>query len=220
MIIAIIPARGGSKRIPHKNIKYINGKPLIAWTLESAYNSTYLDDIVVSTDDPAIAHVAERYGARHISNRPKELAMDNTPTLSVLQHHLSEIEGCSDESAIDAIVLLQPTSPIRNRGLIDHCIQTFINTGADSVATGSLISKYEWGTPEHIYIPYFYDNGSVYVLKPENVIKGDLWGLKRTPIYTSEEQNIEIDTPFDFWIVEQIMKNQTEVSKLTQVGYK
>ena len=128
MILGIIPARGGSKAIPRKNIKMIAGKPLIVWTIESAKRSRLLDLFVVSTDDPEIADISKRSGA-DVIERPAGLATDEAATLSVLKQVLSVTDA-------DITVLLQPTSPVKDRDLIDRCIKRFQETGADNLATG------------------------------------------------------------------------------------
>ena len=112
MILGVIPARGGSKGIPRKNIRMIAGKPLIAWTIEAALKAKLLDRLVVSTEDREIARIAGDRGAEVIG-RPAELASDEATTLSVLQHALSVIDA-------QAVVLLQATSAVLDDGLIDR----------------------------------------------------------------------------------------------------
>jgi len=198
--LGIIPARGGSKSIPRKNIKNIAGKPLIAWTIESAKNSKLLDRFVVSTEDSEIAEISRKYGAE-IIDRPKELATDEASTLSVLQQALSIIET-------EVIVLLQPTSPIRNYNLIDECIEKFKNSGADSVATGFMCKFKEYGTytqRRQDLSGFFYDDGNIYVIKADIIKKGLLHGPKLERLEIGREQNIEIDDDFDFWMAEQVL---------------
>ena len=133
MIVGVTPARGGSKGLPRKHLRMMCGKPLIAWTIEAALASQRLDRYVVSTEDQEIAEVARQWGAEVIA-RPPELATDEATTLSVVQHALAQIPT-------DVVVLLQATTPIREPGFIDRCIQRFVETGADSLATG-WICKY------------------------------------------------------------------------------
>lgn len=200
-ILGIIPARGGSKTIPRKNIKKIADKPLIAWTIEAAKESKLLNDFVVSTEDPVIAKVAKRYGAKVIK-RPKALASDTATTLSVMQNVLKKIPAT-------IVVLLQCTSPVREKGLIDKCIETFLARKADSLATGFTCTLYEWGSYDNKRRQdlkgWFHDDGNVYVLKAKNILKGSLWGGKREPFPISREQNVEIDDEFDFWLNETIL---------------
>ncbi|MBP7088038.1 MAG: acylneuraminate cytidylyltransferase family protein [Candidatus Omnitrophica bacterium] len=198
--LGIIPARGGSKGIPRKNIKIIAGKPLIAWTIEAAQKSKLLDRFIVSTEDPQIAAISKRYGAEVIE-RPKELASDEATTLSVLQQVLTVIEA-------KAIVLLQPTSPVRNKSLIDTCIKKFKETQADNLATGFICKFKEYGTysqRRQDLKGFFYDDGNVYVVKADLIKKGKLIGKNTQRIETTREENIEIDDEFDFWLAEQIL---------------
>lgn len=200
MILGIIPARGGSKGIPLKNIKIIARKPLIAWSIESAKMSKLLDRIIVSTDDSEIAGISRQYGAEVI-DRPAALATDEATTLSALQHVLSVVKA-------DTVVLLQPTSPIRDSNLIDKCIEKFQKSGADNLATGFICKFQEYGTyyqRRQDLKGFFYDDGSVYVFKADLIEKGKLFGKKVERVVISREQNFEIDEEFDFWIVEQIL---------------
>jgi len=198
--LGVIPARGGSKGIPRKNIKEIAGKPLIAWTIEAAKASKKLDRFVVSTEDSEIASISKKYGAEVI-DRPIELATDEATTLSVLQHVLSKIDA-------DAVVILQPTSPVRDRGIIDKCIERFKDAKADSLATGFICKFMEYGTytqRRQDLKGFFYDDGNIYVIKSELIKNGILVGKKAERVETTREQNIEIDDDFDFWILEKIL---------------
>ncbi|MDD3593339.1 MAG: acylneuraminate cytidylyltransferase family protein [Candidatus Gastranaerophilales bacterium] len=133
-IVAIIPARGGSKRLPHKNIKLLLGKPLIAWSIESALKSKLINKVVVSTDSPEIADTAKQYGAQvHI--RPGELAQDTTKTAPVLVDVVNMLEINSYKP--DIIILLQPTCPVREGGLVDEALRILLeNKQYDSIFTG------------------------------------------------------------------------------------
>ncbi len=202
-ILGITPARGGSKGIPQKNIKEIAGKPLIAWTIEAAQRSQLLDRYVVSTEDPAIAEVSRQWGAEVVP-RPPNLATDDATTLSVLQHVLEIIDA-------DIVVLLQCTSPVRDEGLIDRCIQRFHETGADSVATGYMCNLFQWGTysaRRQELREFFHDDGNTYVIRADLIREGTLWGEKMEVMLTSREQNFEIDDEFDFWLNEQILRER------------
>src|SRR3989442_1009086 len=140
MILGVTPARGGSKGVPRKNIRPLCGKTLIAWTVEAAKASKLLDRYVVSTDDNEIANVARKNGAA-VLERPDDLATDEASTLSVLQHVLQHIPA-------ETVVLLQATSPVREPDLIDRCIQRFLETKADSLATGFICKYVEYGKNE------------------------------------------------------------------------
>lgn len=201
--LGIIPARGGSKGIPRKNIKNIAGKPLIAWTIESAKRSKLLDRLVVSTEDSEIAVISKEYGAE-VVDRPAELAADDATTLTVLQHVLTKIDA-------DVVVLLQPTSPIRDEGLIDDGITRFKEFGADNLATGFICKFKEYGSytqRRQELEGFFYDDGNVYVVKSDLIKKGTLFADKAERMEISREQNIEIDDEFEFWMAEQILKKR------------
>ena len=132
--LGIIPARGGSRRVPRKNIRPLSGKPLIAYTIEAAQAATALDRVIVSTDDEEIADVARRYGADVPFLRPAELAADDTPDAPVFIHALdwlSKEEGFHPE----LLVNLRPTSPFKTGEVIDEVIEVAIETGADVVRT-------------------------------------------------------------------------------------
>ena len=131
-VLGLIPARGGSKSIPKKNIKIFCGKPLIVWKIEAAIKSGVISRLVVSTDDQEIAAVARQYGAEVPFLRPAELATDTTPTLSVVQHALSWLRQEEDYDP-DTAVLLEPTSPSVQPFHIQEAIDLFVKTGADSV---------------------------------------------------------------------------------------
>lgn len=115
-VLAIIPARGGSKGVPRKNIRSLAGKPLIAWTIEAARESAYIDRLVLSSDDPEIIEVAKSWGCEAPFARPDALARDDTPGIDPVLHALEELPG------YDYVVLLQPTSPLRTAEDIDDCI--------------------------------------------------------------------------------------------------
>lgn len=222
--LAIIPARGGSKSIPLKNIKPLLGSPLIAYTIKEALKSEYLDRIIVSTDDIQIAKISQGYGADVPFIRPKELAQDTSPTLSVIQHALLYLE--SEGYIPDFVVLLQPTSPLREVKHIDEAIKKMLDTDADSVIT---ITKSEihpyWmcklkGDKVFPFIktskkslrrqdlpPIYKLNGAVVVSKREVILSGKNWqnqdirAIIMDPIYS-----IDIDTPLDFYLAERLME--------------
>ena len=120
-LLAIIPARGGSKRLPGKNIMDLAGKPLIAWTIEAALNSKYIDRVVVSTDDQEISNVSIKYGVEVPFLRPKSLATDDASSIDTIINVLGEIKIIDQH--YEYIVLLQPTSPLRTEIDIDKAIE-------------------------------------------------------------------------------------------------
>lgn len=203
MILGLIPARGGSKGVPNKNIKMIHGKPLIVWTIESAQKSKLLDKIIVSTDSEEIARTAKEAGVE-VLKRPSYLATDTASTQDVMVHALQNYPA-------DTLVLLQPTSPCRRLGLIDECIQEYLDNNYDSLATGWICDYKEYGKntlPRQQIKGFFYDDGNVYVIKAENILKGDRYGNKIGRKIITRYENAEIDDEFDFWLLEQILKKQ------------
>lgn len=203
MVLGLIPARGGSKGVPNKNIKQINGKPLIIWTIDRALESKLIDKVIVSTDSELIKKIACEAGVE-VLIRPDDLATDTASTLDVMIHALNNYSA-------DIVVLLQPTSPCRREGLIDNCIMEFQKGNYDSLATGFMCDYKEYGTnilPRQQIEGFFYDDGNVYVIKAENILKGDRYGKKIGRMFISRYENMEIDDAFDFWLLEQILIKQ------------
>jgi N-acylneuraminate cytidylyltransferase len=134
-VVALVLARGGSKRIPHKNIKLLAGKPLIGYSIEQAKNSKYIDRIITSTDDPEIAEVAKTFGSEVPFMRPAEHAVDTATDYPVFMHALGWLEE-TDKYNADIYVQLRPTSPLRTTVQIDQAIELLVaNPEADSVRT-------------------------------------------------------------------------------------
>ncbi|HEV8657223.1 MAG TPA: acylneuraminate cytidylyltransferase family protein [Thermoanaerobaculia bacterium] len=203
MILGVIPARGGSKGIPRKNLRMLCGKPLIAWSIEAGLNSKRIDRLVVSTEDAEIAKVAKEWGAEVVP-RPPELATDDAATLDVLQHVVSRIPA-------ETVVLLQPTSPVRDADLVDRCIDQFEKKHADSLATGFICKYTEYGKNElrrQDITGFFYDDGNVYVMRGDLLAKGDRYGQAIERVLLDREQNIDIDDEFDFFVAEQVLKRR------------
>lgn len=199
--MGLIPARGGSKGVPGKNIKIINGKPLIVWSIEKGLQSKLIDKLVVSTDSEEIARISKEAGAEVVV-RPDELATDTASTQDVMAHALKHYPA-------DILVLLQPTSPYRSDGLIDGCIEEFLQDDLDSLATGFICDYKEYGKntlPRQQIQGFFYDDGNVYVIKAENILKGDRYGTRIGRKIISRYENAEIDDEYDFWLLEQILK--------------
>ena len=204
MNIGIIPARGGSKGIPRKNIKQILGFPLIYWSIEAAKESIYLDDFYVSTEDEEIARIAEKYGAK-VLLRPSELAKDETTTISVLNDIVKHIK-------CDNIVVLQPTSPIRNFNTIDDCIKQYKSGNYDTLATGYYSKIIEYGTHQNIRRQdingFFYDDGNIYIIN-SNLIKDKKWyGERVFKKINEKELNYEIDDLTDLKIVSNLLEER------------
>lgn len=130
-VLAIIPARGGSKGVPRKNIRLLHNRPLLAYTVDAALSAKRLSRVIVSTDDPEIADIAAQCGADVPFVRPSDLAKDDTPMLPVIRHAVNIIE--QEGERYDAICLLQPTNPLRTSGDIDGAIELLERSGADAV---------------------------------------------------------------------------------------
>ena len=141
-IIVVIPARGGSKGIPRKNVMMLAGKPLIAWTLEAAFRSASVSDVVISTDDAEIAQVGSRYGAK-VVNRPPELSGDSASSETAVLHALDEYVA---ETGVEPpiVVLMQCTSPIQDVGALDRAIQRVKEGRADSVFSATSFHGFVW----------------------------------------------------------------------------
>jgi len=133
VILAIVPARGGSKRIPRKNIALCANKPLLAWTAEAAAASSAIDRVILSTDDDEVARVGREWGLEVPFLRPEAISDDEAPTLPLMQHALVWAEENIGE--IEALVLLQPTSPLRKAAHIDEAVELFRSKGAETVVS-------------------------------------------------------------------------------------
>ena len=227
-IFAIIPARGGSKGLPGKNIRTLAGKPLIAWTIEHAKSSKYIDKVVVSTDDPEIAKIAKKYGAEVPFLRPKELATDDAKTIDVILHALNWLATRDDY--YDLLVLLEPTSPLRDVGDIDKCIEMLIgNPKAEAIVS---VAKLESTHPEFNVVineegfirkpdgttnfevlrrqdledVYFFE-GSIYISDVEALKQKRTFYHKLTLVYVVPKyKSLEVDELCDFICIEALMK--------------
>ena len=219
---AIIPARGGSKRLPRKNIALLNRKPLIAYTIEAAISSKKLSRSIVSTDDEEIASVAKQFGAEVPFLRPTELAQDKSSVLDALNHALAHLERQGDR--IDAVVLLQPTSPFRAGKHIDEAIALFESSDADTVTAVCHAREhpyYAWTVENGRLRPFFslekqmtarqdlppalVENGSIYVVKRTVLAKNTLYGHNILPYMMSSATAIDIDTIDDLHWAEYIL---------------
>lgn len=203
-ILGVIPARGGSKGIPRKNITPVAGRPLIAWTIDAARAARRLTRCVVSTEDAEIAGVARQAGA-DVLDRPASLAGDDVDTVPVLKHALDRIPS-------DVVVVLFPTSPVRRPGLIDACIDRFFTADVDSLGTVHADYSYEYGLdlPRRQDItPRLVDNGNVYVVRADLISRGRWIGDRIGTFEISREESVEIDGDFDLWLAEQILLHRS-----------
>lgn len=226
-ILGVIPARGGSKGVPGKNIKKLGGKPLLAYTAEAANHSALLFQTLLSTDDDEIAEVGRGLGLQVPFIRPAELALDTTPTVPVLQHAVRFLEA--QGLKIDAVCLLQVTSPFREPGLIDQAITKFIQSDADSLVTvlnvphelnphwtfeadSSGFLKISTGEEELITrrqnLPNaYYRDGSIYLVKKDVLLNGSLYGARMTYLLNDPKYYVNIDTIEDWNKAEKIVLN-------------
>jgi N,N'-diacetyllegionaminate synthase len=204
-IIGIIPARGGSKGIPKKNIKKIAGKPLICWTIEEAKKSKLLDDFYVSTEDGKISEISKKAGAK-IIQRPSEFSTDEADQMDAIKHALEAIGG-------EIGVILQPTSPVKNKDRIDECIKEFLEKNADSLATGFGCDLFEWGTynqNRQNLQTFFHDDGNIKILTKDLIKRKERIGKNPIKKIIDREENVQIDNEFDFWVVEKILEKRKE----------
>lgn len=230
-ILGLIPARGGSKGVPQKNSKILGNQPMIAYSIISAQEATLLNEIVVSTNDETIYSIAQNLGVKPPFLRPENLALDNSTTLSVVQHTITFFE--KQGQFFDAVCLLQPTNPFRELGFIDRAIDKFISSKADSlVSVLPIPHQYNphWAFEENVDgllqiatgeekiitrrqdLPNaFFRDGSIYITKTEVIKNGSLYGKNITFIESNPDYHVNIDTIADWDMAEKLcntLKNQ------------
>ena len=237
-VLGVITARGGSKGIPGKNIKSFLGKPLIGWTIEAALKSKVFDPasagvgrLILSTHDQTIAHVANGFGGAVPFLRPAELAADNTPHIPVMQHAVSwlrEKEGYEP----DYVMILQPTSPLRQPFHLKEAIEILKKEGADSLVSVSLVPKHfhpDWqfikddknrikiftGAPLKNIVTRrqnlsdtFYKNGAIFLFKTRLLFEKEpsIYGNDVLAYQMDEKYSVNIDTPDEWRIAEELVK--------------
>jgi len=213
-IVALVPARGGSKGIPRKNLAPLAGKPLLAWTLEAARGAETVTRVVVSTDDDEIAGAAQELGAE-VLRRPRELAADDVPMLPVIRHAL-------DALTCDVLVLLQPTSPLRRAEHVDEAVRLLLDTGADCVVSvvevphryepesqmdvrdGRLVAR-SAPTRRQAKEPVYARNGpAVLVLRSER-LGDELYGGDVRAYLMDERNSLDVDTSAELELAEAIL---------------
>lgn len=208
MIVAVIPARGGSKRIPRKNILPFAGRPLLAWSIAAARTAPSIHSAWVSTDDDEIASVAEEYGARVI-RRPAALAGDDSSTQDVIIHALKSIRAAGITPT--AVVTLQPTNPLRPIAMIEDAAARFASARCDSlisvsvrtlkigrVVAGFFEPTYDFGQQSRLTEPIAFENGLLYITRAATLDAGSLCG-KRILAFETERpfDEVDIDEPAD-----------------------
>ena len=226
-VLAIIPARGGSKGIPGKNIREFAGKPLIVHSIEASLKCPLVNRTVVSTDDDKIAEISKAHGAQ-IIKRPDELAADTSLVIDAMKHAVLKVEEEGED--VDIVLLLEPTSPFRRAQDLEKCVQVLLEDKADSVATftDSHVSPNRlWRVSEDIVEPYI--KGAVPWLPRQKQPKayeltGQVYALSRKilfenegsistlsgrifPVITPRETALDIDTEFDFVMAEKVMEH-------------
>lgn len=226
-ILAIIPARGGSKGVPGKNIKDLAGHPLIYYSIKAGKDSKYVTRTVLSTEDEKIKKVAKDICNCEVVDRPMELAQDETKTIPVLIQVCDELEKTEGYKP-DVVVLLQPTTPLRTAKQLDEAFELFFNSDCDSVFAakrmGTTHAKWRQNPKtkefEGLYdyrhrprrqetechFPMFVENGSIYIIKRDVMFEVNDFVGKKPVIYESE--TIDIDRPEDFERIAEIMENQ------------
>ena len=222
-ILGVIPARGGSKSIPNKNIKKLNGNPLIKYTIDAALGSKLLTHCVVSTDSDSIASVAKSCGALVPFKRPDHLSGDDALSLPVVQHAVQFMEN-DQQYKYDAVIMLQPTTPLRLTSDIDNTINLLFDTNSDSVISvvevggyhplrmkrvvdGRLINYIDQGyenmQPRQELPPVFIRNGAIYAVKRDVLMEDDSWVGDDVRAYVmSPDRSINIDTFADLLLAE------------------
>lgn len=226
--LAIIPARGGSKGIPRKNIIHVKNKPLIQYTIESAKQSRYLDKIIVSTDDQEIANVSMRCGAEVPFLRPEELANDTAKTIDVLVHAVGELKKNGFE--YDYLVLLQPTQPLRIGKHIDQAIEQIVNNEEESLVSITEVKEHPLfirtldndGKVNSLlnatstirrqdFLKYYKVNGSIYINRLNDNFNLDTsLNDNKLGFVIDKKYDIDIDEPFDLKILELLLSGGIE----------
>lgn len=227
-ILAVIPARAGSKRLPNKNMRLLNGKPLIQWTIDAALKSKYIDDVIVSSDSSAIIELANKVAMLAPFKRPFELATDTAKSIDVALHALKYAED--NKCKYKYIVLLQPTSPLRTSEHIDEAIEFVLKNKLESCVSVceaehsplwcSLLDinthKLNFDQMEGKVnarsqdLPVFYRlNGAMYITKTEVLRETEqFFSLGDcTPFVMSQESSIDIDTKLDFIVAQTVMES-------------
>tara|TARA_B110000977_G_scaffold201676_1_gene297708 strand:+ start:17727 stop:18425 length:699 start_codon:yes stop_codon:yes gene_type:complete len=219
-ILALIPARSGSKGIPNKNIKLFNGRPLIEWTIKLALKSKLIDKVVVSSDSLKILNISKKLGAEVIL-RPKNISGDKATTESAINHCIKYFKN-----DYEAIILLSPTSPLRKKNDIDNAIKFFYLNKLDSCFSGSKLTDFLIWNYDKIYKKYtsinydfknrgsrqnrklgYVENGSIYIFKPSLIIKKNNRIGGKFDIFNMDFwQSFEIDEKDDWKLLETMHK--------------
>lgn len=228
---AIITARGGSKRLPKKNILELAGKPLIAWTIEAAKNCSKIEDVIVTTDSEEIEKVAIEFGARVPFKRPAELSNDTATSFDVVKHCLDYLNEIEDKQ-VEYLVLLQPTSPLRSSDDIEKAIELlqlknasavvsvcptehsplWSNTLDDSLNLDRFLRDEVKNTRSQDLPTFYRLNGAIYICKVEDFLKEKTFFLSKNNFayVMSTEDSVDIDTQLDFLVADFLLKQKIE----------
>jgi CMP-N,N'-diacetyllegionaminic acid synthase len=226
-LLALIPARGGSKRLPRKNILNFIDKPLIAWTIESAIDSKYIDHVVVSTDNHEISRISRQYGADVPFIRPDNISSDHSTSVEVVRHALNTLEEFGYH--YDYVILLQPTSPLRTAEHIDAAVKLFVAKDADAViSVTKTTSSPLWantipknGSMDNFLqenvenkrsqdLPIYYElNGAIYLINSQKILEENTFFLRKNVFsyQMGKLSSIDIDTNYDFFIASMIARD-------------
>ena len=222
-MLAIVPARGGSKGLPGKNLKNLDNKPLIAHTIESALQSNEISRVVISTDDKNIADVAKAYGADVPFMRPAYLATDNSLAIDTYKYTVDKLINDENAEIVDYIVLL-PTSPLRTEKDISNSVEIFRKKNADSVISvskeekpiswfkeldhdGKIIEKNLSLKNRQDEIDYYCPNGSIYIFRKKLIDEGKYYSSKTYAYVMPKSRSVDIDDELDFAFAEFLLKN-------------
>jgi CMP-N,N'-diacetyllegionaminic acid synthase len=228
-ILALIPARGGSKGLPRKNIRPLSGKPLIAWTIEQSMKSKYLDRVIVNTEDKDIAKISKEYGAEVPFIRPKELARDEAKGIDVVLHTIEWFKGNRKEKQYDVLMYLQPTSPLRQFKDIDESIEYLFKKNAKAILSVCEVDHHPlWSNtlPEdkcmkdfirkeiknknRQELPKYYRlNGAIYLAYCDYIKEQNgFLGYESFAYIMPKERSIDIDDEMDFRLASLLIKNR------------
>lgn len=223
--LAIIPARGGSKGIPQKNITPVGGHPLIAWTIVAAQHAKHISRAILTTDSLSIAEIGQQYGIEVPFLRPSELALDDTPGIAVILHAVRQMADCRPE----LVVGLQPTSPLRSARDIDAAIEMAVEKKADAVVSVTRAAEHPYWmkridtegrmrdfiqqdhpiTRRQLLPPAYVLNGAIYVVRTEVLLERETFYTENTYAYLMPpERALDIDSAWDLYLADLLLTDQ------------
>jgi len=220
-VLAVVPARGGSKGVPGKNLRLVRGRPLIAWTIEQALRARSIDRVILSSDDESIMREAQAAGADVPFRRPADLATDAVSSIDVVLHALEQVPD------FDIVVLLQPTSPLRNSGDIEAALNRLVGSGAKAIVSVTEVDQspfwmFELDPVGHLkpilsaeaiparrqdLRPVYSLNGAIYAAESEWLRRSRSFLSAGTVAYLMPpERSLDIDEERDFWLLDKILE--------------